>query len=162
MSARGEVSNLKLDAKTTAAFQTDVGRELAGFFGDTFTAEGTKRMLTGALVVLPSKAPAKGDSWKQSLAADAIKLGECVRTFTAQGPETLQGRQLEKIAVKVKLVPQPDKEKIKKQSGQGVVYFDRHAGIMVESEITLKLSLEVPFLAQSEHESTTRVERRPN
>jgi hypothetical protein len=163
MSARGDVSNLKLDAKTRAAFQTDVGRELAGFFGDTFREEeGIKRMLTGTLVVLPSNGPTKSDSWKQSLAADPIRLGPSVRTYTAHGPEIWQDRQLEKIAVKVELVPQPDKEKIKKQSSQGVVYFDRRAGAMVKSEINLKLSLDVPFLAHSEHESITRVERKPN
>jgi len=163
MSALGEVSNLKLSEKTTAALQTDLGRELAGFFGDTFAPEGIQRRLTEAMVILPKDAPATGGSWKHSAAADVAKpAGTYLRTYTYKGSETRQGREVERIDVKAELVPTGEKGlKIKKQSGQGVIYFDRDAGTMAKSEVRFKLSLDMPFLLQSEHEWIARVERKP-
>jgi hypothetical protein len=163
MNRLGEVSNVTIDEKTTAALQTDIGRELSGFFGDTFAAEGVKRRLSEAMVILPKKALARGDSWKQSAAADIAKPSAVyVRTYTYRGSEIKDRRELARIDVKAALVPQGEKgQKIKVQRGQGVIYFDKHARRLARSEISFKLLFDDEFLIQSEHEWTMRVEHQP-
>src|SRR5437763_1751692 len=51
----------------TPAFESSLARELAGFFGDVFTAEGFTSRLSTPVVRLPGKAIEKGTEWHREM-----------------------------------------------------------------------------------------------
>jgi Family of unknown function (DUF6263) len=142
--SHGRITDVMVPDKVVKALATKLARELAGFFGNTFTADGLKEKLTDWVVHFPVSDVSSQKTWTDERSKS--KFTAFTRSCTYQGPETRDGNQFEKIGVRPELAVQrePDKayDKITAQEGQGVIYFDNQNGRLVEYTLKHKVASE--------------------
>lgn len=138
---QGRVLTFDLPKAVASAMEDQTTRELAGFFGDLFTAEGVRHRLTNWLVTLPNEPVSEKESWRGDKLSRLGKSVACVHTCTFAARVKREGLEVIKIDVKPELrllAGEADKElgKITEQEGKGIVYFDNGLGRLTESTVT--------------------------
>lgn len=145
VSAQGSVSKFELPEGLASTMEDNTTRELAGFFGDAFTADGVRHRLINWLVALPNEPVSENESWREDKLSRLGKSVTCVHSYTLGAPVQRDGHSLMKINVKPELkllLDNGGKENITEQDGEGVVYFDSRTGCIVESVLTHHAILE--------------------
>jgi len=136
---QGKVTKFEIESKLRAIFEDNATRELAGFFGDLFTADGFRHRLTNWFVEFPEQPVPAGGSWTESKLSRLGRALPCTHSYVHSGRAVRNGSTLEKIEVKPKYeLPKDEdsKAKIASQSGEGTIYFDLPNGRIVESIVT--------------------------
>jgi len=138
MSPRGETVEFKLPDDLVKEFQSLPG---SAQMGDFFSEKGLKNMMGQSGMVLPRDPVKKGDTWSHKVSMK-MPFGkfETDMKYTYQGPETVDGKKLEKITFEPKTAIEPDPNapfamKVDGQKGEGTVYFDPQAGRMQEMQL---------------------------
>lgn len=142
---RGKVTKFEIESKLRAIFEDNATRELAGFFGDLFTADGFRHRLTNWIVEFPEQAVSVGGSWTENKLSRLGKSLACAHSYVHSGRADRNGQTLEKVEVKPEFkLPKDEKAKTKiaSQSGEGTVYFDVQKGRIVESIVTHNIVLQ--------------------
>lgn len=141
---QGEYSDVVVPDKALKEFQ-----ELPGSanFGDMFSPDGIKRMLSQSGLIMPKEAVSKGKTWKNKTDMK-LPIGKMIAEveYTYNGPDEKGGRTLEKIALKPKATLEPDRNapiamKLKSHSATGTAYFDNEAGRL--QEVTTQQTMEM-------------------
>ncbi|HVX14378.1 MAG TPA: DUF6263 family protein [Pirellulales bacterium] len=117
-----------------------------------YSRENLKQMASMITVELPAKPIAKGATWEQQTSVTDPLAGKqkVTTTYRYDGTEEHDGRQLDKISATAKisfnddnkdenLLPQPS---IKDQKMNGVIWFNRKAGRVEETQLTSKVVTE--------------------
>jgi hypothetical protein len=120
-------------------------------------------LLEESFVALPAAATAKGDSWKQATELDALGMGTMLtsKTYTDEGPASVQGKPVRKVGLKAALKISLSKEggpllppgvsidkfDLKKQQYQGTLYFDPKAGRPVRLDTRMLFDFEMTLSA---------------
>ena len=139
VSAQGSVSKFEFPMAVVSTLEDNTTRELAGFFGDVFTAGGVRHRLTNWLMALPNEPVSEKESWQEDKLSRLGKSVASVHTYTLAERVQRDGNTLMRIDVKPKLrllVENGGKQKITEQDGKGVVYFDSQTGRITESVLT--------------------------
>lgn len=163
MSARGEVSDVKVSPKMVAAIQNSGAPAGAT---DAFSEKGLRDLMTQATIVFPEKALSRGDTWNQTKNVN-MPFGTMVldNTYTYEGPSD----RTDKIGVAVKIAIEPKEDspiaiKVASQDSKGVFHFDSNAGILRGSELTQKMRLQLKVAdgeLMQDVESTVKMEQAP-
>ena len=160
VNAQGRVSRFDLPKVLASTMEDQVTRELAGFFGDLFTADGLRHRLTHWLVALPTEPVAEKQSWREEKPGRLGKTFTCLYSYTFAVRVDRDGHTAIKIDVKPELKwlgPEADKDRprITEQDGQGIVYFDSRAGRMTESVVSQRVALQMAdFTKSTDHLAT--------
>lgn len=146
ISATGEYSDIKVPEKAVKELQNLPGGEM---FGDMFSADGIKRMMSQSGLVMPKEAIEKGKTWK-SKSDLKMPFGKMIAEieYTYAGPTEKDGRMLEKITLKPKatIEPSPDAKfamKLKSHEGSGAALFDNAAGRLLEVTNQQNMDMEI-------------------
>lgn len=151
MDPQGETSDYKISDKL---LQSIKGNPLLAQMGGMFTEEGLKSMMQQSSVSFPKEAISKGKSWNKIMEVKmpfgVMKLDT---TYTYQGAETRDNKNLEKIATKstVTITPAANadiKLNIKSSDVNGTIYFDNVAGRISELSQTQKMAMEIEAMGQ--------------
>ncbi|HIE96016.1 MAG TPA: hypothetical protein EYG03_30260 [Planctomycetes bacterium] len=161
---QGSVKHFDLSEALTANLNNNNTRELAGFFGDIFTAQGVRHRLTSWLVVLPKDPVSTGDKWRQELPSRGGKPIVSVYSCDYAGPVVRDGHTVAKINVKPEVKAQGDGakkrgEKIIEQHGEGGVYFDDRTRRILE--VVLKHHVVLESFAKTTLDTRTTIKLRP-
>jgi hypothetical protein len=156
VSPAGKVSDIKLPAKMTKAFEDQKAagggggrRGLGGLMGG-FSENAVQEMIQKSGLPLPEK-PVAGDAkWSQKFENVMPNAGtqKTDVTYSYAGSETQEGKSLEKITCKFQLTfepaenPQADVE-ITEQDGSATIYFDSAAGRTVKATGKQKMIMEI-------------------
>ena len=165
VSAQGSVSKFDLPMRLASTLEGNTTRELAGFFGDAFTAGGVRHRLTNWLVALPNEPVSEKESWREDKLSRLGKSVTCVHSYTLAAPVQRDGHTLMKIDVKPELrllVDNAGKQKITEQDGKGVVYFDSRTGRLTESVLTHRAILETFGTTTLDAKTTVKLATEPN
>ena len=148
ISATGEYSDITIPEKAIKELKNLPGGEM---FGDMFTADGIKRMMSQSGLVMPKEPVEKGKSWK-SKSEMKMPFGKMIAEidYSYAGPSEKDGRTVEKITLKPKatLEPSPNAPftmKLKSHEGTGTALFDNAAGRLLEvtNQQTMDMELDV-------------------
>src|SRR5262245_18721146 len=161
---QGEYSHVVVPDKALKEFQ-----ELPGSanFGDMFSPDGIKRMLSQSGLIMPKEAVSKGKTWKNKTEMK-LPIGKMLAEveYTYNGPEEKGGHTLEKIALKPKATLEPDKNspiamKLKSHSAKGTAYFDNEAGRLQEvvTQQTMEMEADVMGMAFTQKMTQTMTMR---
>jgi hypothetical protein len=158
LSVQGAVTEFELPEMLRATLEDNTTRELAGFFGDVFTAEGLRHRLVNWLVAFPHQPVSVRENWTEKKSSRLGKTLACNHTYVYTGREEREGRTVEKIEITPAYTlagANPAEEKIKSQDGRGTVYFDSKNGRITEWVLNQKLVLQ--SFAETTLEGTTTV-----
>lgn len=114
-----------------------------------FSRDNLKQMASMNTIELPAEPVKKGATWQQeSLITDPIAgKQKLTTTYRYDGMEEHDGRQLAKISATATIAPADDKKAspltIKDQKLNGVTWFDRAQGRIVEMQMTTKIASEM-------------------
>ena len=144
----GAVSDLKLPKNVQAGL-----REVRGApgTGESFSIEGFGLFMSRPFQPLPKGASAKGNTREHTdefrMRSGQMKIHV---KYTDEGPETREGKQLERISVKPTLSIgkgriAPTATITSQKVPKGYILFDREAGRIVEYSLTQDVEQEVPF-----------------
>lgn len=148
ISPTGEYSDVRVPEKAVKELQNLPGGEI---FGDMFSADGLKRMMSQSGLVMPKEAVAKGTSWKNKTEMK-MPFGKMIAEidYTYDGTTDKDGRTLQKITLKPKatIEPSPDAKfamKLKAHEGKGTALFDNAAGRLLEvtNQQTMEMEIDV-------------------
>jgi hypothetical protein len=145
MDARGQISDVVVPEKIAESIR---GTALAAAGLDEFLSQdGMKRMVEQTGLALPEAAPIKGKSW-QHKADMKMPFGKMKvdNTYTYEGIETRDGKQLAKISVKPKMEFEPGENaaftlKLNGQDGEGTIYFDAATGRLEETTLITNMDM---------------------
>lgn len=146
MDPQGETTDYKISDKL---LQSIKGNPLLAQMGGMFTEDGLKSMMQQSSISFPKEAVSKGKSWNKIMEVKmpfgVMKLDT---TYTYQGAETRDNKNLEKIATKstVTITPAANadiKLNIKSSDVNGTIYFDNTAGRISEMSQTQKMTMEI-------------------
>lgn len=145
MDSRGQINDVTLPDKLAKALANNDAREVAGFFGGTFTAEGIKRKLSDWVIHLPKAAISpKEKNWTDKRFLN--KLNSFARVCAYQGTERREGNSVEKVDIRPELTIERDSDKdgdkITSQEGKGTMLFDSRNGRLVEYMLRHKVAFE--------------------
>jgi hypothetical protein len=148
VNAQGRVLRFDLPKVLDSTMEDQVTRELAGFFGDLFTADGLRHRLTNWLVALPTEPVSEKQSWQEDKPSRLGKNFPCVYSYTFAARVERDGRMAIKIDVKPELKllgleADKDRPKITEQDGKGIVYFDNRAGRITESVVSQRVEMQM-------------------
>jgi hypothetical protein len=146
MNDRGEILDVRLSDEASAALdKSPLGSQLK----EVFSREGLDALVNQTAAVLPQHPVRPGDTWtgtsETKSPVGALKMD---LTYTYLGTETRQGRELEKIGVKIQLGfaeganPLGLNVKFTDQNNSGLMYFDARAGRFVETTVNQKMTME--------------------
>jgi hypothetical protein len=163
MSARGDISDVKVPPKVLDAFK-NAGPAAAS--NPMFSEDGLKRMINQASLVLPEEAVEKGHTWKAAKSFSMPPLGTIAldSNYTYEGPAGPYDRI--GVTVKTEIKPAeggPFEIKILAQDNKGGFRFDRKAGILRGSELTQKMTMQISVQGQEivqEVDSTTKMDEK--
>jgi ribosome-binding factor A len=148
---RGHVSKFELSGTLNEHLADNTTRELAGLFGDVFTAIGIRHRLTNWLVAFPKEPVSKSETWRHEQISRFGPLIDCVHSCTFAGAVVRDGQALFRINMNPKLKMRADDateprakitQKITEQKGEGVAYFDERTGHIVEVVLSQHAVLE--------------------
>lgn len=147
MDQQGNVTEFKIPEKHLQALKEAAPGGAPGL--DMFSEEGLKRMTSNAGLTFPKEAVEKGKTWDQK-ADMKMPFGTMVvaQKFTYQGPESKDGKTLEKIGLKANVTLEPDPNaqvamKLKDQGAQGTAYFDNQAGRLRNLQMNQNMQMEI-------------------
>jgi hypothetical protein len=149
LTTRGEVRDMKLPQGMLEGMNKVGG---GGQAGNLFSPDWMRQMTE--LAVLPEEPVKPGDTWTRTTPMKAPELGAqtAESTFCYEGPETRDGRTLEKItfstAFKMAGDQKPGTIGIKEQAGQGTVYLDNELGRIVGGVATTKMKMDIEVFGQ--------------
>ncbi len=146
MDAMGEISEVMIPEKVLDVLKKGGG---AAAFGDMFTPDGLKKMLSQSGLVLPKGAVAKGGKgWNQKISSK-LPFGEMKidNGYTYQGQVAKGDQKLEQIAIKMAINLDADpgaalEIKLKDGTGKGTAYFDNATGRLLEINSTQNMTME--------------------
>jgi hypothetical protein len=147
VNAQGRVLRFDLPKLLVARMDDQATRELAGFYGDLFTADGLRHRLTSWLVALPTDRVSEQQSWQEDKPSRLGKEFPCLYSYTFAARVEGDGHTAIKIDVKpelklIGLEADKDRPKITEQDGKGIVYFDNWAGRMTESVVSQRVEMQ--------------------
>ena len=148
VNAQGRVLRFDLPKVLVSTMEDQVTRELAGFFGDLFTADGLRHRLTNWLVALPTEPVSEKQSWQEDKPSRLGKNFPCLYSYTFAARVERDGHTAIKIDVKPELKllgleADKDRPKITEQDGKGIVYFDNRAGRITESVVSQRVEMQM-------------------
>jgi hypothetical protein len=156
MEPTGEVKEVNVPLKVKGDIKNLPG------MGELFSDDNLKTMVLGGMV-LPKEAVTVGKTWSRKTDLK-IPLGRLKADilFTYEGTVDMDGKKLEKIAIKPTMsfetnAAAPFKVKEKSQEGKGTMYFDNAAGRMVEinASQSLEMTVEANNMTVKVEQSTT-------
>lgn len=148
MNPLGQAVEVKLpEGLKENAAKTPGGAQLSGMFSE----EGVKNMMQVA--TFPEKPLRAGDTWDRKTTMKNPVLGDMTiaTTWRYLGAEKRDGRELEKIAVDIKMQFGEGKDakvKIADQESQGTIYFDNQQGRIVQSGSNSKMTIQMSIQGQ--------------
>lgn len=145
MDTRGETSNMQIPDKVLEVVRNKVAKVRG--FGEMFSPENMKRMVSQGVLVLPKDPVSKGQNW--TFKTDGkIPFGimHVTNKMTYEGPAGSKG--LEKIGIVPSVVIEPDpnapfKLKMKTNTGEGTAIFDNDAGRIVQLNMVQNMEADV-------------------
>jgi hypothetical protein len=157
----GQIMQADKSPKLTAAFDSTVARELAGFFGDAFTAQGFASRLTTPVVRFPAKAIEKGDEWhREHVNLWDEKIGSVTETYRFLGTQSSVGGETARVEIRACVETKPtEKETPPALESSGKLEFSLRAGKLIELNRTNKANLTMPFGMKGTVEAITAVDR---
>ena len=148
----GEFTDITLPEKALKELQNIPGGDM---FGDMFSPDGLKRMMSQSGLVMPKDAVSKGAKWKNKTEMK-LPFGKMVAEvdYTYDGPVEKDGRSLEKIGVKPKATIEPSPNapislKLKSHDGGGTALFDNSAGRLLEVSNVQNMEMEIEIMGIS-------------
>jgi len=147
MTSRGEIADLQV--------ANDVLDAVKGVpvVGQLMSPDVLSGMLIDGLYELPEGPVEPGATWNDTAEANVPQIGTLTSMvkLTYAGSEEVDGRTLARIDVEASTTQAgearpgdaPAQVKIKEQTSTGVVLFDDQAGLLVQSQVTQKLHLEI-------------------
>ncbi len=135
--------------------------------GSMFSEESMKSM--SELATFPEEAVNPGDTWSRTGTIKNPATGDMTMdsTFTYVGTEVVDGRELEKLSMEMKMRVGEGGEStvnISDQSSEGTTYFDNASGRFVRGEANSKMKMHITVLGQQmvqDIESTTTTQSQP-
>jgi hypothetical protein len=125
------------------------GLTSAGMGGQFASEETLKNLIGQTACVFPEEAVEKGGTWEDQFAVNN-QMGKMTTNakFTYDGPEQVDGKQMEKISVVSTISVEasedaPVEVDITKQDNKGTVYFDNNAGYIAKAVGTQAMSMTV-------------------
>src|SRR5262245_32920332 len=155
MNPRGELRDIKLSEKFKKALK-NVPQGGGGFpgFGDMFSEEGMKQMMSQGGLILPEKEPKVKDTWANKVEQKS-EMGKMIvdSKYTYLGSTTENDKKFDKIGIKgdLKIEPKEDAQatiKLKSQDMEGTALFDRAAGRLVKTNATQNMTMDVSAMGQ--------------
>jgi Family of unknown function (DUF6263) len=160
VNAQGRVLRFDLPKLLISTMEDQVARELAGFFGDLFTADGLRHRLTNWLVALPTEPVSEKQSWQEDKPSRLGKNVPCFYSYTFAARLKRDGHTVIKIDVKPELKllgieADKDRPKITEQDGKGIVYFDNQAGRILESVVSQRVEMQMADFTKTKESLAT-------
>jgi hypothetical protein len=153
MNARGEILDVRLSPEAEQVLENmPAGAQLKEMFSE----NGIKTLVNQAAAVLPEHPVRPGDQWRGQ--AETKSPAGSLRMdifYRYEDTEQRQGRELERIAVSIKVsLPPADNPlglevNIVEQDNQGVLYFDARGGRFVETQLRQRMTLETVLGSRS-------------
>jgi hypothetical protein len=149
LTPRGEVKDMKLPQGMLENLNKAVGQ---GPAGNVFSEDWMKQI--GQMGVLPERPVQPGDTWTREDSWKMPGIGEqkVESSFRYEGPETRDGKTLEKISMSMRFKPGEEKEKgmvaLSENEAEGINYFDAESGHAVETFVKLKMKVDINVLGQ--------------
>jgi hypothetical protein len=164
MDSRGKILEMKLPQGLAESMNKLPGMAQ---LGDMFNEKSMKGM--AQIATFPKKPLKPGDTWTRTATMKNPMTGDMITdtTFRYVGSEVRDGRELEKIAMEMKMRVGEGgnmKMEITDQSNTGTLYFDNAAGQFVSSDSKSKMKMKISVLGQEmeqEMEVQSKVESRP-
>ncbi len=161
---QGSVTKFDLSDALATHLTQNATRELAGFFGDVFTAQGVRQRLTSWLVARPNDPVSKGDTWRQTPISRGGQSVLSVHAYSFAGSVIRDGQTVVQIDVKPELEIRADESKkggvkITEQNGEGVAYLDGRTGRILE--VVLRHHAVLESFAKTTLDSRTTAKLRP-
>ena len=162
MDPRGNVLEMKLPQGLAENMSKLPG---GAQFGNMFSEDGMKGM--AEIATFPEQPLNPGDTWTRTATIKNPVTGDMTMdsTFRYVGPEVRDGRELEKIAMEMKMRVGEGGTMtltITDQASEGTFYFDKEAGQFVSGESKSKMTMKTTVLGQQieqEIENMTKTER---
>lgn len=131
----------------------EAGESVAGqMVKQMLSKENLKHMSTQGSPVFPDQPLTVGHKWQNRYTMKMPGVGDQTidTTYTYQGSEQIEGRELHKIGVKMHFEiaaaeDTPVKIEFKEQETDGTIYFDNKAGRLNHSNIKQRIVMEVPL-----------------
>jgi hypothetical protein len=148
---RGEVKDMKLPQGMLENMNKAVG---GGQAGNVFSEDWMKQI--GEMSVMPERPVQPGDTWTREDSRRMPGIGDLKveSSYRYEGPETRDGKTLEKISMSMRFKPKEEKvtEKgmvgLRENETEGITYFDAESGHMVEAFVKLKMKMDINVLGQ--------------
>jgi hypothetical protein len=160
VNAQGRVLRFDLPKVLASTMEDQVTRELAGFFGDLFTADGLRHRLTNWLMALPTEPVSEKQSWQEDKPSRLGKNFPCLYSYTFAARVERDGHSAFKIDVKPELelrgLEDKDRPKITEQDGKGIVYFDNRAGRITESVVSQRVEMQMADFTKTTDKLATK------
>jgi hypothetical protein len=164
MDSRGNILEIKLPQGLAENMSKLPG---GAQLGSMFSEEGMKGM--AEIATLPEDPVNPGDTWTRTATMKNPVTGDMTieTTFRYVGPEVRDGRELEKIAMEMKMHFGEGGNvtvKLTDQASEGTIYFDNELGQFVTSESKSTMKMQMSVLGQQieqEIETSTTTERVP-
>lgn len=159
MSPRGKISEVALPEGMAEELKKTQG----AVPGATLTEESFKEMTGASTLEFADHPVKKGDTWQRKTSVANPQAGgkqTTEITYTYQGTEKKDGKQIDKIdmTMKTSLAPggagAPQVE-IKDQQSEGEVDFDRHSGHVIKTQATVKMTMALNVMGQKIDQTVT-------
>jgi len=160
MSPQGELTDVKVPDKI---LETLKKMGAAGGSGGMFSEEGMKNMVSESSLALPKGDLEKGKSWTKQTKIAMPPIGSMTldKTYSYQGADTKDGKNLERIDLdtKVDIQPAPANNieiKIQSQDGKGTFFFDNATGRIADSRVSEKLEMQFKLKLMDQEKEITQ------
>lgn len=169
VSPSGEISELKLPEDLSKALGEERGGGRMSMMGGGMSEDAIKMMIARAVTSFPADDLDTSKTWTQDFEVKMGPIGtqQTTATYTYEGTEAKDGKNLDKIGVKMatqlELADDSDVDielEITEQDAQGTIWFDATAGRLVNSKVVQKMTMEGAAMGSEfvqELESTTTV-----
>lgn len=164
MTSRGEVKDVKIPEQVITALKNSPN---AAAMGDIASADGFKKMISQGALVLPEKAPKKGETWttKVEMKNPAVGKQTVETTYQYEGTKDIKGTNFAVIKPQLKMefenqaaakpgepqqpaAQQNMQMKIKEQSSDGEVLFNIAAGRLQSTSLKQNVTIEASVNGQ--------------
>jgi hypothetical protein len=152
MDPTGSVRDIKLPEKLIESLRSN---PLLAQFGEMFSEDGIKQMTqggAGSVGSFPKGPISKGETWeKKAEIKNPFGTIVVVTTSNYAGPDTRDGKKLEKIELKMTQTIEPAPGgmidiKISSQESKGTAYFDNTLGRLVTQDLKQKMKMEIDVM----------------
>lgn len=165
INARGEVLDVRVPPGLLESVKNLPGGEQ---IAEMLSAEGLQKMMS--MGVLPAEPVSPGKSWTRKVDMKMPMFGTLTTetTYRYIGPERRDSRELQKIAVTMKMTSGGDQNamiKIVKQESNGFLYFDASEGRFVETTVKMQMQNELNMMGKKGNlntETTMHMTVRPD